>query len=158
MIIDPGAPITPVETPEGLKFKVLRDDLSHPWVGGNKRRKLDALFPQLKADGVTDVVTCGGTQSAHILAVAAAAAENGMRAHLLVRAGGGERPAVPTGNHLYARMLAHKVVYVNHAEYADRSTMFLQYEKALKEKEGVAKVAVIPEGGAEASEIGRAHV
>ena len=52
------------------------------------------LPPLLQA---TDVVTCGGLQSAHALAVAAAAAEHGKRAHLLVR---GERPAVPTGSHL----------------------------------------------------------
>ena len=36
-------------------------------------------------------VTCGGLQSAHCAAVAAACAERGMRAHLLVR---GERPQV----------------------------------------------------------------
>lgn len=45
----------------------------------------------------TDIVTCGGLQSAHTLAVAAASAQHGKRTHLLVR---GERPAVPTGSHL----------------------------------------------------------
>lgn len=51
-----------------------------------------SLWPQLRH--ATDVVTCGGLQSAHTTAVAAACAEHGIRAHLLVR---GERPAVPTG-------------------------------------------------------------
>lgn len=37
-------------------------------------------------DGATDIVTCGGLQSAHTAAFAAAAAEAGMRAHLLVPA------------------------------------------------------------------------
>lgn len=37
-------------------------------------------------DGATDMVTCGGLQSAHTAAFATAAAEAGMRAHLLVPA------------------------------------------------------------------------
>jgi 1-aminocyclopropane-1-carboxylate deaminase/D-cysteine desulfhydrase-like pyridoxal-dependent ACC family enzyme len=65
-------------------------------------------------------VTCGGLQSAHTAAIAALCAERGVRAHLLVR---GERPAVPTGLHLYARMLG-RVTYVGRGEYADRKAMF----------------------------------
>jgi D-cysteine desulfhydrase len=50
---------------------VVRDDLLHPLVGGNKLRKLDAIIPALAAAHVTDVVTCGGAQSAHTVAVGA---------------------------------------------------------------------------------------
>jgi 1-aminocyclopropane-1-carboxylate deaminase/D-cysteine desulfhydrase-like pyridoxal-dependent ACC family enzyme len=48
---------------------LVRDDLLHPLVGGNKLRKLDAVVPELTAAGVTDVLTCGGAQSAHTVAV-----------------------------------------------------------------------------------------
>jgi hypothetical protein len=41
----------------GPSFLVLRDDLLHPSMGGNKLRKLDGLIPQLQADGVSDVVS-----------------------------------------------------------------------------------------------------
>lgn len=75
------------------------------------------------------MVTCGGLQSAHTVAVAAACAERGRRAHLLVR---GERPDVPTGHHLYARMLAHRVEYITRAEYADRAAMFAGYLQQLQ--------------------------
>ncbi len=36
--------------PEGCAtgFAVIRDDLSHPLIGGNKWRKLDGLWPQLE--------------------------------------------------------------------------------------------------------------
>jgi D-cysteine desulfhydrase len=37
-------------------FYVLRDDLLHPLLGGNKLRKLDALLPLLEDCGATDVV------------------------------------------------------------------------------------------------------
>ena len=155
MLPHPGAELTAIQTSEGATFRVLRDDLSHPLVGGNKRRKLDAIFPQLTAQGVEDVVTCGGTQSAHILAVAAAAAENGIRAHVLIR---GEKPAVSTGNHLFTTMFAHSVVYVKRSEYADRSTMLSKYAESLIKEKNLPefdapnkKVAIIPEGGSEAT-------
>lgn len=37
-------------------FYVVRDDLLHPLVNGNKARKLDALLPLLEDCSVTDVV------------------------------------------------------------------------------------------------------
>jgi 1-aminocyclopropane-1-carboxylate deaminase/D-cysteine desulfhydrase-like pyridoxal-dependent ACC family enzyme len=153
MLANPDAELTAIHTPEGAKFRILRDDLTHPFVGGNKQRKLDALFPQLIAQGVKDVITCGGTQSAHLLAVAAAAAENGIRAHLLIR---GEPPAVSTGNHLFATMFAHSVVYIKRSDYINRSTMLSNYaeslKKGMKTSDGELKeIAIIPEGGSVAA-------
>lgn len=37
-------------------FYVVRDDLLHPLVNGNKARKLDGLLPLLEDNSVTDVV------------------------------------------------------------------------------------------------------
>ncbi len=52
--------ITSVTTEGGNTFSILRDDLTHPYIGGNKRRKLDGLWPDLQC--CTDLVTCGGVQ------------------------------------------------------------------------------------------------
>lgn len=41
----------------GPGFWVVRDDLLHPVAGGNKLRKLDALLPQLRDAGATDIVS-----------------------------------------------------------------------------------------------------
>ena len=144
----PAAPITAHGT-----FKIIRDDLHpHPFLNGNKRRKLDALIPELVADGVTDIVTLGGSQSAHTLAVAAAAVEQGrdIRCHLLIR---GERPDIPTGNHLYARMLAHKVHYISRSDYVDRSAILQKHADAIVSSNRNAKVAIIPEGGRDAASL-----
>ena len=73
-------------------------------------------------------LTCGGLQSAHTAAVAAACAEQGIRAHLLVR---GERPAVPTGFHLLARMFA-QVTYIQRSEYANRPAMLKKHAEQIK--------------------------
>ncbi|CAO1945642.1 unnamed protein product [Urochloa humidicola] len=51
------------------RFHVVRDDLLHPLANGNKPRKLDALLPLLRRRGASDIVTCGGCQSAHAAAV-----------------------------------------------------------------------------------------
>ena len=73
-------------------------------------------------------VTCGGLQSAHTAAVAAACAERGLRSHLLVR---GERPAIPTGYHLLARMYG-EVTYVARSEYADRDAMLKRHAASIR--------------------------
>ncbi|GAQ82667.1 hypothetical protein KFL_001190100 [Klebsormidium nitens] len=126
-------------------FFVVRDDLLHPLMGGNKMRKLDALVPQLQGEGVTDVITCGGMQSAHTAAVAVACAESQMTAHLLLR---GERPQILTGYTLVCHMYGH-VTYVPRSEYADRDAMFAKHVDRLS-KRGPGKVGVIKEGAGDA--------
>lgn len=116
---------------------LVRDDLLHPFAGGNKLRKLDGYLPRLAEAGVTDVVTCGGMQSSHATAVACLSAELGMRAHLLLR---GPAPEIPTGYTVLSELFAHACHYVSRETYADRRGLFADYE-------GKKGYAVIPEGG-----------
>lgn len=123
------------------KVRMVRDDLLHPWAGGNKLRKLDGYLAELKASGVSDVVTCGGIQSSHAAAVGALCSENGMRAHLMLR---GEMPEAPTGYTLLSRLFAH-VELVDRDTYADRDFM----ETYASGLDGAAQVAIIPEGASD---------
>ncbi|EXB82468.1 Putative 1-aminocyclopropane-1-carboxylate deaminase [Morus notabilis] len=100
-------------------FYIVRDDLLHPLVNGNKSRKLDALLPLVEDHSVTDVVTCGGCQSAHAAAVAVSCAERGIKSHLLLR---GEQPEIQTGYNLISAMYG-KVTYIPRSLYADRKKM-----------------------------------
>ena len=76
-------------------------------------------------------ITCGGLQSAHTAAMAAACAEHGIRAHLLIR---GERPPMAaTGYHLLSRLLG-EVTYVPRSEYADRRAMFATHQTRVQAK------------------------
>ncbi|XP_059278082.1 D-cysteine desulfhydrase 2, mitochondrial isoform X1 [Lycium ferocissimum] len=104
-------------------FYVVRDDLLHPLVNGNKARKLDALLPLLEDSSVTDVVTCGGCQSAHAAAVAVSCAERGLKSHLLLR---GEQPATLTGYNLISTLYGN-VSYVPRSLYARREEMLLKH-------------------------------
>ncbi|XP_039848641.1 putative D-cysteine desulfhydrase 2, mitochondrial isoform X3 [Panicum virgatum] len=108
------------------RFHVVRDDLLHPLANGNKARKLDALLPLLRRRGATDIVTCGGCQSAHAAAVAVHCAEWGIRPYILLR---GEQPDVPTGYNLISLMFGN-VTYASRSLYAQRDEML--YEHATK--------------------------
>ncbi|KAH9708524.1 D-cysteine desulfhydrase 2 [Citrus sinensis] len=99
-------------------FYVVRDDLLHPLVNGNKARKMDALLPLLEDHIVTDLVTCGGCQSAHATAV-----ERGLKSHLLLR---GEQPQILTGYNLISTIYG-KVTYVPRTHYAHRIEMLKSY-------------------------------
>lgn len=50
-----GDKITDKSGPDS-SFYVVRDDLLHPLINGNKARKLDAVLPLLEDHSVTDVV------------------------------------------------------------------------------------------------------
>lgn len=104
---------------QGLSFYIVRDDLLHPFVNGNKARKLDGLLPLIEDHGVTDVVTCGGCQSAHAAAVAVSCAERGLKSHLLLR---GEQPQILTGYNLISTIYGN-VTYVPRSFYAHREEM-----------------------------------
>lgn len=60
---------------------------------------------------------------------AVACAENGLRAHLLLR---GERLAIPTGYNLISGMYG-EVTYVSRSEYANRKVMLKKYAESIAE-------------------------
>ncbi|KAG2261480.1 hypothetical protein Bca52824_068559 [Brassica carinata] len=117
---------------KGSSFYILRDDLLHPLVNGNKARKLDALLPLLTHHKVTDLVTCGGCQSAHTAAVAVSCAERGVRSHLLLR---GEQPEVLTGYNLVSTMYGN-VEYVPRSKYANREEMLRTHADLVAGEDG----------------------
>lgn len=132
-----------LERPRGEDFLILRDDLLHPWASGNKLRKLDRLLPRFIEQGVTDILTLGGMQSAHCAAVAALCAERGVRAHVLLR---GEPPEVCTGNTLITTMFAASVTWVSRDDYADRDALLARHHARLKRQLTQGSLGIIPEG------------
>lgn len=69
----------------GVDVVVVRDDLNHPEVQGNKLRKLKYNFQQAKKQGCNTVVTFGGAYSNHLIATAFAAKISGFNCLGLVR-------------------------------------------------------------------------
>ncbi len=94
---------------------VKRDDATSFGCGGNKVRKLRYVIPSLQAAGADLIITCGGLQSNHARATAAAAARSGLGCHIVVNSA--EPPSL-TGNALLNRLYGASVEYV--AGRADR--------------------------------------
>jgi 1-aminocyclopropane-1-carboxylate deaminase len=69
----------------GIKVFLKRDDLIHPFISGNKWRKLKYPLLNAKEQRKTHLVTFGGAYSNHLLATAAAAAKFGFRSTGFVR-------------------------------------------------------------------------
>jgi 1-aminocyclopropane-1-carboxylate deaminase/D-cysteine desulfhydrase-like pyridoxal-dependent ACC family enzyme len=86
-----------------------RDDLLSFGMGGNKVRKLQTILAEAAAAGADTLITCGGVQSNHARATAAAGAALGLRVVLVVN--GAEQPA-PTGNARLDRLFGADLRYV----------------------------------------------
>ena len=69
----------------GISCWIKRDDLIHPFVSGNKWRKLQPIVELAKDQGMNTLVSFGGAWSNHLLALSAAAAMNGMQSRGIVR-------------------------------------------------------------------------
>ncbi|MBK5255729.1 MAG: pyridoxal-phosphate dependent enzyme [Vicinamibacteria bacterium] len=97
-----GAP-TPIDRLERFEKAIAspypifikRDDAIPFGFGGNKVRKLDLVMAEAVQEGFDSVITCGGVQSNHCRATAAAATRLGLRCHLVLS---GEAPATLSGN------------------------------------------------------------
>src|SRR3954466_4625518 len=82
--------ISPPWLPSDIQASMLRLDLLHPEISGNKWFKLKY---NLEAAGTRSIVTFGGAYSNHIAATAAACALMNIPCTGIIR---GEKPAVPS--------------------------------------------------------------
>ncbi|MFN6479361.1 1-aminocyclopropane-1-carboxylate deaminase/D-cysteine desulfhydrase [Nostoc sp. DedQUE07] len=124
----------------GVELYVLRLDLMHPWVNGNKWFKLKYNLLEAKKKNFTTLLTFGGAYSNHIYATAAAGNLFGFRTIGVIR--GEER--LPLNATLgFAVKQGMQLVYLNREMYRQRNTPAL--EEYLRQSFG--EVFIIPEGG-----------
>jgi 1-aminocyclopropane-1-carboxylate deaminase len=124
----------------GVELSVLRLDLMHPLVNGNKWFKLKYNLLEAKQKNFTTLLTFGGAYSNHIFATAAAGNLLGFRTIGVIR-GEKKLPLNPTLS--FAVQQGMQLVYLNRETYRQRNTPKLQQE--LEQRFG--EVFVIPEGG-----------
>jgi 1-aminocyclopropane-1-carboxylate deaminase len=70
---------------KGVQLFIQRDDQLHPFVSGNKWRKLKYNIVQAKKEAKEGLLTFGGAYSNHIAATAAAAEESGLKSIGIIR-------------------------------------------------------------------------
>ena len=74
-----------IHFPKGISLVIKREDLIHPFVSGNKFRKLKYNLLQAKAENQSCLLTFGGAFSNHIAAVAYAGKEHGFQTIGIIR-------------------------------------------------------------------------
>jgi len=74
-----------IQFPNNISLVIKREDLIHPFVSGNKFRKLKYNLLQAKAENKQIVLTFGGAFSNHIAAVAYAGKEQGFKTIGIIR-------------------------------------------------------------------------
>lgn len=122
--MDLPTPITPVIgmglEEFGVFLEVKRDDLIHPFISGNKWRKLKYLLEDARQQQKLGLLTFGGAWSNHLLATACAGAMFGYRTIGFVR---GEESV---SNPLLAmcRMYGMELRYVDRERYRDKKALF----------------------------------
>ncbi|UOQ73752.1 1-aminocyclopropane-1-carboxylate deaminase/D-cysteine desulfhydrase [Hymenobacter cellulosilyticus] len=130
----------PVATQHGVRLLLVRDDLTHPELPGNKWRKLKYNLQAARKQGHDTLLTFGGAFSNHIAAVAAAGQLQSFRTIGLIR-GEETLPLNPT--------LARAAADGMHLRYLDRETYRRKHEPAVL-AELLAQTGpayVLPEGG-----------
>ncbi len=132
----------PIEN-TSVKLFIRREDLIHPFVSGNKFRKLKYNLIQAKKENQTTLLTFGGAFSNHIAATAYAGREQGFDTIGIIR---GEELASKINENptlKFAQNCGMKFVFVSRETYKLKN--FQEY--LLELKQSLDSFYLIPEGG-----------
>ncbi|HEY0354928.1 MAG TPA: hypothetical protein VGC29_01920, partial [Flavisolibacter sp.] len=102
----------------GISMDVLRLDLVHPVISGNKWFKLKEYIKDAAAGGKKVILTFGGAYSNHIVATSAAASLNGMKSIGIIR---GERAAQLSHTLKEAMEYGMELHFISREEYKNKA-------------------------------------
>ena len=126
----------------GPEIYIKRDDQTGTELSGNKVRKLEYSVKEALESSCDCLITCGGIQSNHCRATAAAAVKLGMKCFLVLR---GSMDTQPEGNLLIDRLLGADIRFITAEEYSDQREYIMEDIKDELEQKGF-KPYIIPEG------------
>ncbi|SHN00500.1 1-aminocyclopropane-1-carboxylate deaminase/D-cysteine desulfhydrase [Flavobacterium pectinovorum] len=132
-----------INFPNDISLTIKREDLNHPFISGNKLRKLKYNLLQAKAENKTTLLTFGGAFSNHIAAVAYAGKEQGFKTIGVIRGDElfdkiEENPTLK-----FAQENGMKFEFISREDYRNKSE--ISFIEKLKEKFG--DFYLVPEGG-----------
>lgn len=111
-------------TEKEIELFVKRDDMIHPFISGNKWRKLKYILREASEKDKRHLVTFGGAYSNHLLATACAAAKFGFRSTGLVR---GEE--VSNQTLMLCSLFGMKLIFTDRESYRYKEELFVKYFK-----------------------------
>ncbi len=104
-----------------VHVSVKRDDLIHPFISGNKWRKLKYVLTRAREEHKHTLVTFGGAWSNHLLATACAGARFGFKTYGFVRGEAVSNPILTM-----CRLYGMDLQFVDRTRYRDKKTIFDQ--------------------------------
>jgi 1-aminocyclopropane-1-carboxylate deaminase len=132
-----------VKLPNCISLEIKREDLLHPFISGNKFRKLKYNLLQAKLENQNTLLTFGGAFSNHIAATAYAGKEYGFKTIGVIRGDELRGKIDENPTLLFAEDCGMQFKFVTRETYRQKSeTVFLQN---LKDEFG--DFYLIPEGG-----------
>ena len=131
-----------ISNESGVNIYIKRDDQTGSEISGNKIRKLEYSIYEALENGCDTLITCGGIQSNHARATAAAGIKLGMRAILVLRSD--ETPEME-GNYFLDKVIGADVRIISSDDYRERRMEIMQKIKAESDAEG-HRAYIIPEG------------
>ena len=127
-----------------ITLAIKREDLLHPFVSGNKFRKLKYNIIQAKKENQSLLITFGGAFSNHIAAVAFACQESGIKSIGIIRGDELENKIHENPTLTFAKKHGMQFEFVSREEYHQKTNH--TYLENLEKKYG--KHYLLPEGGA----------
>ncbi|MCL7986980.1 pyridoxal-phosphate dependent enzyme [Sphingobacterium sp. lm-10] len=109
----------PILRDHKVHVSVKRDDLIHPFISGNKWRKLKYILTQAHEGRKSTLVTFGGAWSNHLLATACAGAKFGFKTHGFVRGEPVQNPVLAM-----CRLYGMELQFVDRTSYRDKKKLF----------------------------------
>lgn len=135
--------ILPLELPNGISLEIKREDLLHPFISGNKFRKMKYNLLQAKTENQETLLTFGGAYSNHIAAVAYAGKEQGFKTIGIIR-GDELRDKITENPTLkFAQECGMEFEFVTREAYRHKTEF--DFIAGLKQKFGL--FYLVPEGG-----------
>jgi len=114
--------ILPLSEEKGIKISIKRDDMIHPYISGNKWRKLKYLLIKARDENKNHLVTFGGAWSNHILATAAAAAQFKFKSTAYIRGDNVDNPVLGL-----CKLFGMNIHFAPREEYKNKKELFQKY-------------------------------
>jgi len=112
----------PLYAEKEVRVFVKRDDMIHPYISGNKWRKLNYPLQEAQAQEKSTLVTFGGAWSNHLLATACAGAKFGFHTYGFVRGEEVHNPVLAL-----CKLFGMSLHFVDREAYRDKTTLFERY-------------------------------
>lgn len=135
-----------IDLPNGISLVMKREDLIHPFVSGNKFRKLKYNLLQANTENQSTLLTFGGAYSNHIAAVAYAGKENGFQTIGIIRGDELADKIASNPTLKFAQECGMQFEFVSREDY--RLKTEAAFLEQLEQKHG--SFYLIPEGGTNA--------